>query len=95
MLAYPTVDHRARYVEARAFFDPHFPVYGQNRIFPYNTRIIQIRENIVQIRENMDTILFIYWQIWTKESPYFGIFHAMDNYKRLFAKQEKAVQNNV
>ena len=59
------------------------------------SRIIQIRENIVQTQENMDTILSIYWKIWTKESLYFGIFHAMDNYKKLFVKQEKAVQNNV
>ena len=43
----------------------------------------------------MDTILSIYWKIWTKESLYFGIFHAMDNYKKLFVKQEKAVQNNL
>ena len=32
---YTTINHFTRYVEIRAFSDPYFTVYGQNRMFPY------------------------------------------------------------
>ena len=53
-----------------AFCDPHFLVYGQNRIkrFLHMDRILEF----VHIRENKDTILFIYGQIRMREIPHFG-----------------------
>ena len=53
-----------------AFCDPHFLVYGQNRIrsFLYMDRILEF----VHIRENKDTILFIYGKIRMRKNPYFG-----------------------
>ena len=53
-----------------AFCDPHFLVYGQNRIrsFLYMDRISEF----VHIRENKDTILFIYGKIRMRKNPYFG-----------------------
>ena len=53
-----------------AFCDPHFLVYGQNRIqsFLYMDRILEF----VHIRENKDTILFIYQEIRMRKSPHFG-----------------------
>ena len=52
------------------FCDPHFLVYGQNRIrsFLYMDRILEF----VHIRENKDTILFIYGNIQMRKSPHFG-----------------------
>ena len=64
-----TVDHCVRYVKERAFSDPYFPVYGQNRIF-----------DSFQIRENADAILSIHGEIRIGESPYFDISHAVRNY---------------
>ena len=53
-----------------AFCDPHFLVYGQNRIrnFLYMDRILEF----VHIRENTDRILFIYGKIQMRQSPHFG-----------------------
>ena len=53
-----------------AFCDPHFLVYGQNRIrsFLYMERILEF----VHIRENKDTVLFIYGEIRMRKSPHFG-----------------------
>ena len=53
-----------------AFCDPHFLVYGQNRIrsFLYMDRILEF----VYIRGNKDTILFIYGKIQMRKSPHFG-----------------------
>ena len=53
-----------------AFCDPHFLVYGQNRIrsFLYMDRISEF----VHIRENKDTILFIYGKVRMRKSPHFG-----------------------
>ena len=39
LLGHTTVDHCTRYIEMRASSDPYFPLYGQNRIFPYLDRI--------------------------------------------------------
>ena len=64
-----TVDHCVRYVKERAFPDPYFPVYGQNRIF-----------DSFQIRENADAILSIHGEIRIGESPYFDISHAVRDY---------------
>ena len=64
-----TVDHCVRYVKERAFPDPYFPVYGQNRIF-----------DSFQIRENADTILSIHGKIRIEGSPYFDISHAVRDY---------------
>ena len=49
------------------FCDPHFLVYGKNRIqsFLYMDRISEF----VHIRENKDTILFIYGKIRMRKSP--------------------------
>ena len=47
----------------------------EKRIFPYLDRI----GDPVQILENTDTVLSTYVKIRTKESPYFSIFHAVDN----------------
>ena len=68
-----------------------FPLYEQNRIFPYLERI----EDFVQIPQKTNTTLSIYGKIRTKESPYCGIFHAVDNYKRKLLKEGKAVENDV
>ena len=53
-----------------AFCDPHFLIYGQNRIrsFLYMDRILEF----VHIRENKDTVLFIYGKIRMRKSPHFG-----------------------
>ena len=53
-----------------AFCDPHFLIYGQNRIrsFLYMDRILEF----VHIRENKDPILFICWKIRMRKSPHFG-----------------------
>ena len=53
-----------------AFCDPHFLVYGQNRIrnFLYMDRILEF----VHLRENKDTVLFIYGKIRMRKSPHFG-----------------------
>ena len=53
-----------------AFYDPHFLVYGQNRIqsFLYMDRILEF----AHIREKTDTILFTYGKIRMRKSPYFG-----------------------
>ena len=53
-----------------AFCDPHFLIYGQNRIrsFLYMDRILEF----VHIRENKDTILFIYGKIRMRKSSHFG-----------------------
>ena len=53
-----------------ASYDPHFLVYGQNRIrsFLYMDRILEF----VHIRENKDTILFIYGKMRMRKSPHFG-----------------------
>ena len=50
--------HCVKYPEIRAFFDPYFPVYEQNRIriFQYLDRI----RDSVQMRKNTDTILPTY-----------------------------------
>ena len=88
---YTKVNHFARYIKVRAFSDPYFTVYGQNRIFPFLDRI----RDSVEIQENTDTILPIYGEMRTTESPYFGIFHKVDNYKILFLNQGRAVQNNI
>ena len=54
----------------------YFPVYEQNhRIY-----------DSVHKRENADTILSIYEKIQNRESPHFGIFHAMSNNKRIFSQ---------
>ena len=61
--------HCVKYPEIQAFFDPYFPVYGQNRIriFQYLDRI----RDSVQMRENTDTILPTYkpvfWHILRSE----------------------------
>ena len=67
--------HCVKYAKIRAFSDPYFPQYGQNRIriFPYLDRI----RDSVQIRENTDTILPTYEKMRIRESPYFGIFHTV------------------
>ena len=64
-----------KYTEIRAVSDLYFTVCGQNRIriFPYLDRI----SDSVQIRENTDAILPTYGKIRIRESPYFGIFHAV------------------
>ena len=49
----------------------------------------------VQIWENMHTILSIYSEIPTYESPISAYFTQWIIIKRLFVKQAKAVQNNV
>ena len=61
-----------KYVEIRTFSCPCFPGYGQNRIriFPYIC-------DSVHIRENTDTIPLIYGKIRIRESPDFGVFHAV------------------
>ena len=53
-----------------ASYDPHFLVYGQNRIrsFLYMDRILEF----FHIRENKDAILFIYRKIRMKKIPHFG-----------------------
>ena len=53
-----------------AFCDPHFLVYGQNRMrsFLYMDKTLEF----VHIRDNKDTILFIYGKIRMRKSPYFG-----------------------
>ena len=57
-----------------ASYDPHFLVYGQNRIrsFLYMDRIL----DFVHIRENNDTILFIYGRIRRRKNPHFGAVYA-------------------
>ena len=52
-----------------AFCDPHFLVYGQNRIqsLLYMDRILEF----LHIQENKDTILFIYGKIQMRKSPHF------------------------
>ena len=64
-----------KYAEICVFSDPPFPVCGQNgiRISPYLDRI----SDFVQIWENADTILFANGKIRIRESPYFGIIHAV------------------
>ena len=54
-----------------AFCDPHFLVYGQNRIrsFLYMDRTLEF----VHIRENKDTILFIYGKIRMRKSLHLGV----------------------
>ena len=88
---YTTVNHFARYVEIRAFSDPFFTVYAQNRIFPFLDRI----KDSVEIQENTDILLSINGEIQTTESQYSGIFYTVDNYKILFLKQERSLQNNM
>ena len=52
----------------------YFPVYEQNhRIY-----------DSIHKRENADTILSIYEKIRNRESPHFGILHAMSNNQRIF-----------
>ena len=64
-----------KYTEIRAFSDPYFSIYRQNRvrIFPYLDRI----GDSVQMRESTDTILPLYRKMRIRESPYFGIFNAV------------------
>ena len=66
------------------FCDPHFLVYGQNRIrsFLYMDRILEF----VHIRENKDTVLFIYGKIRMRKSPNFGAVLRRDFLTRLSAK---------
>ena len=54
-----------------AFCDPHFLIYGQNRIrsFLYMDRILEF----VHIWENKDTILFICGKIRIRKSLHFGV----------------------
>ena len=57
-----------------------FPVYGLNgiRIFPYMDQIVE-SATLSIVRENAGTILSIYGKIRIRESPHFGILHAMSN----------------
>ena len=67
-----------------AFCDPHFLVYGQNRIrsFLYMDKTLEF----VHIRDNKDTILFIYGKIRMRKSPYFGAVLRRGFLTRLSAK---------
>ena len=67
-----------------AFCDPHFLVYGQNRIkrFLHMDRILEF----VHIRENKDTILFIYGKIRMRKSSHFGVVLRRDFLTRLSTK---------
>ena len=61
-----------KYVKIRGFSGPYFPVYRQKRI--------RIFPNIVDSflkQGNTDVILSIYGKIGIRESPDFGVFHAM------------------
>ena len=53
-----------------ASYDPHFLVYGQNRIrsFLYMDRILEF----VHLQENKDTILFMQGKIQMRKSPHFS-----------------------
>ena len=68
----------------QAFCDPHFLVYGQNRIwsFLYMDRILEF----VHIQENKDTILFIYGKIRMRKSPHFGTVLCRGSPTRLLTK---------
>ena len=67
-----------------AFCDPHFLVYGQNRIrsYLYMDRILEF----FHIRENKDTILFIYGKIRMRKSPHFGTVLCRGSPTRLLTK---------
>ena len=73
--------HCVKYPEIQAFFDPYFPVYGQNRIriFQYLDRI----RDSVQMRENTDTILPTYkpvfWHILRSERTGVGCKRSRNN----------------
>ena len=82
-LGYTTDDHCARYVQMQAFSDPYFPL--DRIVFSRIWTESEIdRYDSVHIRVNT-----------AKESRYFGIVLAVDNYKRLFTKNGKVVQNNA
>lgn len=92
-LGYTTDDHCARYVQIQAFSDPYFPL--DRIVF---TRIWTESE-----------ILSEYEKIQIRFCPYKGkyglkkaailaysnVVLAVDNYKRLFTKNGKVVQNNA
>ena len=89
-LGYTTDDHCARYVQIQAFSDPYFPL-GRivfSRIWT-ESEILSEYEKI-QIR-----FCPYKGKIQTKESRYFDMVFAVDNYKRLFTKNGKVVQNNA
>lgn len=60
-----------KYAKVRAFSDPYFTIFGQNRRF----------EDSVQIRENKDTILSNLIMI--KESPYLSTFLSVEFFMSL------------
>ena len=74
-----------------AFCDPHFLVYGQNRIrsFLYMDKTLEF----VHIRDNKDTILFIYGKIRMRKSPYFGAVLRRGFLTRLSTKISLCLKN--
>ena len=73
-----------------ASYDPHFLVYGQNRIrsFLYMDRILEF----FHIRENKDAILFIYRKIRMKKIPNFGAVLRRAFHTRLSTKISLKIQ---
>ena len=73
-----------------ASYDPHFLVYGQNRIrsFLFMDRILEF----FFILENKDAILFIYRKIRMKKIPHFGAVLRRGFHTRLSTKISLKIQ---